>query len=443
MKSFVNKGIFVTVVALVLAVALLSACAPQEKPVDESASLLEKLEAIPGAKVEKVDAKEPFKEVYKVMIEQPVDHKNPDGPKFHQRVWVSHYAYSAPTVMETDGYALATPRRLELASLLKGNQVQVEHRYFGESVPENKDYQYLMLEQAAADLHNIYTIFKEIYPQQWVSSGISKGGQTTLVYKRFYPEDMDAWVPYVAPFANALEDKRCDEFINSVGTPEIRQQIIEFQRAVLSRKDEILPELEKIAEEKKYAFSIGAEVALEYAVAEYPFSFWQWGNVKPEDIPAPDAPAEEMIKHLDSAVSFYYYNDSGIKYLEPHFWMAMREYGYYGYDTSNIKDLVTAKPNLNNYDFAPGEPEYDPSVRDSVLEFLAEKGDKVAYIYGELDTWTACAVTPSENVDAIRLDVKGGHHGSRIRNLDDEQKELLFSKLEEWLGLKIERKAEK
>lgn len=439
MKVLNSSKNLLSAFALVLALAMSAACAPEEVVIDESASLLEKLEAIPGATVEKIEATEPFKEAYKVMIEQPLDHKNPDGPQFMQKVYVSHMAYGSPTVMETEGYALFRNRTMELGKLLKANQVQVEHRFFGDSVPEDKDYQYLMLEQAANDLHNIYTIFKDIYPTKWISSGISKGGQTSLVYKRFFPEDMDASLPYVAPLAKELEDKRCDEFIAAVGTPEVREQIIEFQRAVLSRKAEILPAMREIAAEKKYSFSIGEEVALEYAVAEYPFSFWQWGNVKPADIPAPDASAEELIKHLDSAVSLYYYNDSGLTYLEPHFWMAIREYGYYGYNTENIKDLVTAKPNLNNIDFAPDNPEYDPTVINSVHSFLAEKGNNIAYIYGELDTWTACAVEPAEATNAIKLVAAGGTHGTRIRHLSDEQKEELFSKLEEWLEVEIER----
>ena len=67
---------------------------------------------------------------------------------------------------------------------------------------------------------------------------MSKGGQT-LYFKRFYPNDVNAAVPYVAPVNLAAEDPRIYMFLNSVGTEECRDKIKQFQRAFLLKRDEI------------------------------------------------------------------------------------------------------------------------------------------------------------------------------------------------------------
>ena len=74
-----------------------------------------------------------------------------------------------------------------------------------------------------------------------MSTGSSKGGQTTLFYKTFYPDDVDASVPYVAPINIAQEDPRLYHFLDTVGDEAARARIKEFQIAMFKREDEILP----------------------------------------------------------------------------------------------------------------------------------------------------------------------------------------------------------
>ncbi len=85
----------------------------------------------------------------------------------------------------------------------------VEHRYFGESKPDSTiGWEYLTTAQAAADHKSIVDLFKTIYKGKWVSTGISKGGQTSIFFKYYYPDAVDVWVPYVAPLNLEQEDKR-------------------------------------------------------------------------------------------------------------------------------------------------------------------------------------------------------------------------------------------
>lgn len=126
----------------------------------------------------------------------------------------------------------------ELTTLLNANQVSVEHRYFGESIPdiyktdkkEILDYAYLNLKQVSADLHHISTLLKNIYKKNWVSTGRSKGGVTTMFYRYFYPNDMDASVQYVGPINQAFDEPRFGPFFNTVGTQSCRDKVNAFQR---------------------------------------------------------------------------------------------------------------------------------------------------------------------------------------------------------------------
>ena len=47
---------------------------------------------------------------------------------------------------------------------------------------------------------------KKVLKGKWVMSGVSKGGITTLLQHAFYPEDMDVYVPYSAPFFDSDRD---------------------------------------------------------------------------------------------------------------------------------------------------------------------------------------------------------------------------------------------
>ncbi len=148
-----------------------------------------------------------FECILEVMIEQPIDHHNPDGETFSQRLYISHVDPSLPVVMITAGYDAKYYYTSEITAKLKCNQVMVEHRFFGRSVPDSLNWDYLDTWQAASDHHRILTMLKEFYPGQWISTGISKGGQTVIYHSFYYPDDVDVRVPYVAPLNFGLEDE--------------------------------------------------------------------------------------------------------------------------------------------------------------------------------------------------------------------------------------------
>jgi hypothetical protein len=404
--------------------------------------LLARLKALPDvAEVTPIQTDSLFQEGYQLRVRQPLDHANPAGKTFLQSVYVAHIGYDRPLLLETEGYSASARsggRARELATILRSNQVVVEHRFFGASCPDSLEWRYLTTKQAAADHHHIATLLKQLYKGKWVSSGTSKGGQTTLFYRYYYPDDVDASVPYVAPINLTQEDPRILSWLRTVGTPEEREKIRGFQLAMLRREKEILPLMDTFAVRHKMTFSIGTPLAYEYCVVEYPCAFWQYGSLT-SSIPPADAPADSMLHHLDKVASIFYYSDQGIKAYQPFQYQAYTEIGYYGYDITDFKGLLTAVRNPTNSILAPQNVElrFNPNVMYNVYTWLRDHGSNIIYIYGEKDLWSATAMELSGKTNALKMVNKGGSHRTKIRDLTQEQRAAILNALKEWLGVTV------
>lgn len=381
-----------------------------------------------------------FPEKYVAYFTQPLDHRHPEKGSFRQRVIVSHVGYDRPTVLVTEGYgaayALNSRYREELSKLLDANMIFVEYRYFLESTPEPKDWQYLTAENSADDLHAVTTAFKNIYPGKWIATGISKGGQTALLYRTFYPDDVDVSVPYVAPLCYAAEDGRHEPFLRKVSTAEDRKKIEDFQLEVLKRKATLLPVFEKYCLDKGYKFRAPIEEIYDYSVLEYSFALWQWGTPV-SDIPAVTAPDEEILAHLLSiSEPSYFTSDSG----EASFFVqAARELGYYGYDIRPFKKYLSIKSS-KGYLHRLMLPEelrdmpFDKTLSKKITKFLKENDPKMIFIYGENDPWTAAGVTWLKGKKNIHVFIQpGGSHRARINTLPDAEKEQVIALIKEWM----------
>ena len=381
-----------------------------------------------------------FSEKYVTYFTQPLDHRHPEKGSFHQRVIVSHVGFDRPTVIVTEGYgaayALRPQYREELSKLLNANMIFVEYRYFLESTPEPKDWQYLTAENSADDLHAITTAFKNIYPGKWIATGISKGGQTTLLYRTFYPDDVDISVPYVAPLCYGVEDGRHEPFLHKVSTPENRKIIEDFQLEALKRKATLLPRFEKYCTEKNYSFRAPIEEIYDYSVLEYSFALWQWGTPI-SSIPATTASDDEIFSHL-LAISEpgYFTADSPNASF---FVQAARELGYYGYDVQPFKQYLSIQSS-EGYLHRLMLPEelkdmpFDKTLSKKITKFLKKQDPKMIFIYGQNDPWTAAGVTWLKNKKNIHVFIQpNGSHLARISTLPEAEKAEVMELINEWL----------
>lgn len=409
------------------------------------ASLETQLFNLPDVVFKKIDTPNGFEAAYELKIRQPLDHQHPENGYFYQRAFLTHKGYDRPTVICTEGYDRPRNRVYELTELLGANQLDVEHRYFGESVPDSIDYQYLNLEQATADLHHINQLFRQIYSGKWLSTGISKGGQTTIFYRYFYPDDVDVSVPYVAPLNLELEDKRIYAFLDTVGTAECRANIKAVQIRLLKNRQEALTKLHWFSKGAKLKFTyLTPEQAFEYAVLEYPFSFWQWGH-DCSKIPDAKAPLDSTLNHFLEVSGLDFFSDESMENYASHYYQAGDEMGYYGYKTDDFKGLLKALPMQPNPSavFMPKKmpTSFDGELPRKVAHWLDEQGNHFIYINGDSDTWSATAVRPSGKTNSVWFFMPKTDHGkARIKNMTKADREKLISTLEGWLGMKIERK---
>lgn len=378
-----------------------------------------------------------FERIIEVMIEQPIDHRNPDGESFMQRVYISHVDPSQPVVMVTAGYDAKYYNTSEITAELRCNQIMVEHRYFGTSTPDSLYWQYLDTWQAATDHHRIVTLFKELYPEQWISTGISKGGQTVMYHSFYYPEDVDVRIPYVAPLNFGLEDKRIYTFLDEVGSPKERRKVKKFQKLALKNQVEYQDAFLSLSEDKGYTYELvgGIEKAYEYCVLEYSFAYWQWGYVSSKKIPGKIAGAEEIIEHMNRVAGFDYFSDQFIVEYRPFFYQALTEMGYYGYDLDEFGKYLK---HVDNPIFTFTIPEsvdltFNNELSVDLQQYMNEEAENYIFIYGEYDTWSATAVTSIGDNKSKIFFKEGGSHRTRINNMPEEQKEEVYTTLESFL----------
>lgn len=399
----------------------------------------ERIETIPAISKVRIESDTLFKENYEIMIIQPVDHNNPDGKTFAQQIFVTYVDPLAPVVVVTEGYN-GSYHRSELASLLNCNQIIIEHRYFEDSKPDSIDWQYLTGWQAATDHHMIIELFKPVFRGKWLTTGISKGGETVMYHSYYYPNDVDVRVPYVGPLAFAPEDERIYDFLDSVGTVECRERIYRFQKMLLERREVFFPMMVKLSEDREWTFARvgGPEVAYEMAVLEYDFAFWQWGNTPCENIPL-EGTDEEIFRHLARIGDFNYFSDQGIEPIEPFFYQAMTEQGYYGYRFDRFEGLLQFAKDSDRPEFmfsAPegSNPQFDYEHNRKVHDYLLSEASNFLYIYGANDTWTAAGVDlGGSRTNSVVVKKAGGDHFTRIMNMSEDERDVVLRKLSEWL----------
>lgn len=201
---------------------------------------------------------------YMIHYHQPIDHDAPKTGSLPLRalLMISHKfddINNTVTQMSIGGYALDTAivnhpnvwahnhsynlSMGEVAGTHFGHVLMPEHRFYGESRPDN--YTTLMnhcnAKEAAADFHALAEAMKKVFKGKWAITGVSKGGVATAIQHAFYPEDADLFVPYVSPFNNGISDLSQQEYwLTKSWTPELREHAMHIQKEMLNR-----PEIKK------------------------------------------------------------------------------------------------------------------------------------------------------------------------------------------------------
>ncbi len=409
----------------------------------EARALLERLRSL--AEVTSVEAlTEPGQYLFRLEFEQPVDHQQPKGRRFRQRLVLLHRSSTAPMVLASTGYALPAkgePSETEPAALLQGNQLLVEYRYYGGSIPQPLTWEHLTLTQMAADHHRVVEAFKPLYSGRWVSTGVSKGGTSMLVHRALYPGDVDATVAYVAPGYQGPSDARLATALETtVGDAGCRARLHSFQRAALSKREELVPLVAVLAARLGFTLhELGPDAALEFAVLELPFAFWAfWDDSLCARIPGPEAPLGELFAFL-TRVTYQYagLSDQGIAAYRTTYYQQLTEMGFPLIPEEHLRDLLR-HPGLNTPDTflrMDGVPPFDGAVMRRVEHWVRTEARRVLLVYGENDPWTAAAFEVDERNDSWRLIVPRGNHAASISQLPETLRALAQEWLTAWAGL--------
>lgn len=409
----------------------------------EQSILYDKLKSIPQvSKIKKMKTSDHFVEVFEFYFEQEINPKDSNSAKFLQKVVIGHAAFESPVVFELEGYSIHSTRSGELPTLFQCNQIAIEHRFFEDALPEDGaiPWEHLTIENAAFDHHQIIqAIRKKVYPEsKFISTGISKGGQTTMIHRSFYPDDVEVSVCYVAPLNFQREDPRIYKFLKSVGTKAQRKQIQDFQIRCLKAKDKIVPLMKLWARENKFFWDFSTEKAFEYYVLEYSFAFWQWGGTKFSEIPSEKASPAEMLSHVLEVSGVSFFEMQGVEELRPYFWAALTEEGIYGYEVEPFKEHLSQKTTYT-FDFAfpkDHQKPFNPKPMQEVNRFIQEEAEKMIFINGGLDTWGATGVELTDKAKKRGLKVyvlEDGHHGTRIKHFDKKTKKEIVETIQGWL----------
>ncbi|MCF8225380.1 MAG: aminopeptidase [Bacteroidales bacterium] len=395
------------------------------------------LKKLPLKNIRVMEKESFYNNIYEVLFEQPIDHRDTTKGYFSQRLYISHVDASKPVVLVTEGYNAGHYYTSEPASLMQCNQIIAEHRYFGESVPDSIQWEFLTTWQSASDHHQIINAFKKFYTGKWITTGISKGGQTVMFHSYYYPEDVSLRIPYVAPLNNCVEDERIYHFLDHVGSRKCRKKIREFQEMALREQDTLLPVFKSFSKRKNYTYDIvgGFEKAYEYSVLEYSFAFWQWGYCDCIDIPDENSSPSGIISHMNMVAGFDYFADQFIQQYQPFFYQAYTEMGYYGYDLEEFAPLLRhVTDGRFNFTLPSDIPvTFNDSILIKVEGYIRKEANNFIFIYGEYDTWSATAVRLSNKTNSKIFYKNKGSHRTRISNMPENQQKKVIETINDFL----------
>jgi hypothetical protein len=406
--------------------------------------MLIRLREVPGMVAARAETDAPGACAFQLEFEQPVDHGAPTGARFLQRARLLHRGPNAPTSLATTGYALFRRRNddTELSYLLGANLLFVEHRYFVPSTPEPLDWRYLTIEQAAADHHHFVEALRPFYPGPWLSEGVSKGGMTTVYHRRFYPDDVVGTVAYVAPHSAGPADGRYGAFLERVGDQACRDRLVALQREALTppRRERLVRAMVEAGAATGHTFdTFGPDKIYEFALGESRFLFWQYQNAaRCAELPAPEAGDGELYEFFDSVASFAnFYDDKSLADFAPYYYQAATQLGGPGPIELHL-DGVLAYPGENvvsAYPPAGVAKTFDPAAMADVGAWVASSAERILFVYGEYDPWSAAAFEPSGARETLRLVVPRGNHGSGLLDLPEADRGPALAALKAWSGV--------
>ncbi|MFI6155858.1 S28 family serine protease [Kitasatospora sp. NPDC051170] len=423
-RTRTNTHLLSAIFAALLAVLqLLTATPSLAAGTGPAADIASRLARVPGLTVREQRAVDGGGRQYLMEFRQWVDHTDHAKGTFQQRLNLVHRSLAAPTVLYSTGYELdETPARSEPATLLDGNELKIEHRFFASSTPSPPDWGTLTVRQSADDYHAVVSALKRLYRGPWIGTGWSKGGMASVYHRRFHPQDLAGTVAYVAPHdLDPSDNGAYDRFLATVGEPVCRAGVERVSRQLLQHRGELGARLDAWAKAGSFTFSrtfTTTDRAVEYLAMESVFSYWMlWGDARCGLVPVPEATVDTLWGWLNFSLDgLEGYTDQRISAHAAYYYQAATQLGSPAPSFAWLADL-RRYPDVNRVRaFLPPELRdrpFDAGAMRDVQGWIDHDGERLVFVYGQQDPWGAerFAVGPRTRDSAV-FTAPGATHGT-------------------------------
>jgi hypothetical protein len=407
---------------------------------DADADFLDRLNALPGVTAVVAPTQAQGYTFYRLRFTQPVDHDASDGPTFEQSVSLLHKDVHAPMIAFTTGYwDYYVDARVELTRLLGANQISIEHRYFGDSRPEPADWSKLTIAQMAADEHVIISELRTLYDGAFVTTGGSKGGMTAVYHRRFYPDDVDGTVPYVAPQSFGAPDARYATFLDTLGPADCRQAVRDAATEMLAhRRDALVARATSQATDQGLGYTrIAIGPAVESAVVSLEWAFWQYYGVTwCSEVPTATSNDDAMWQFLDQISPPSDNSDAQVAAFDAYYYQAYAQLGYPDGGAAYLDALLQ----YTDADYAGSLPTVTPTydggaAMHDIDQWVQGEGSRLLFVYGQWDPWTGGKFDLGQATDSLELIQAEGTHNSHLTALAAADEQAALDKIAAWTGV--------
>ncbi len=404
--------------------------------VDPARNLVDELTAILGMNVTQKDNTSTGCRRYLLKLEQPINHNDSKSATFRQSAMLTQCNTQRPMVLHTTGYNLFDYPSEPFSLLDKGNELELEHRFFGESTPKPLDWTKLNIEQSAKDSHRWVLALNPIFRNKWVSTGTSKGGMTAVYHRKYFPNDVYASIPYVTPNSIGTSDMRYFDYIDQHVDKACDEHLIGYVKGMLKQRKEVVAVLSGDDLFKGFEHDVLDEY-LESAALDIEWGFLQFYPVSdcvhvPTETSSAEAQARWLLEYLRPWATAAPEDDSSYTF------QALTELGMPGRRRSPFGELLKyPEPDparwMANVD--PSLLLYEPTrVREVERWVRSQNAERIMFVYGEYDPWTGGAYVIDEAKESYRFFAPKSNHGANILSLAEADKNLALDTLSRWLG---------
>lgn len=398
-------------------------------PVDD---VVGRLQCIPGFVVQ-TDQQLSTGRMINFTLRVPRDHHLPDGPQFEFNGQLLFRDWNKPVSFLSSGYALTVGGASDLFNMFDVNEVQVEHRFFGEPLG---DYETLTLTQAALDEHLVVEALRPLFSGTWANIGYSKGGIAAAVHRRFFPCDFEATIPMVAPIIFGREDRRFMPYIERIGGDEhaaCREAAVRYEQQLFRERDRwslmVRGDQQPAGGPTNALWLVSRllPLASSFQLQEVAWTCLRYLN-------GFDPAFEHTLWYVDRDSEYRTRED--LASIQLYFYQAMRELGERAWPDAHLASIFVpeGKPNsvLLKLHRSMKEPDFEPRAMRDVADWIGRFGRRFEWVYAEWDMWTGAAIERGGVDDSTVTVVPRATHSLKLIRWPEGTRTI--ERVQRWLG---------